>query len=136
MRRIALLTFLLVLAAAPAADAAKTIVVRGAGFGHGIGMSQYGAYGFAQQGFDYGQILRTTTAARRLGEAPSRNVRVLLQASDRFVRFRGATRGPGGVELDPSITYKATRARGGKVKLTGGGERSAPSSRPCASRAA
>jgi stage II sporulation protein D len=123
VRRIALLTFLLVLATAPSAHAAKTVVVRGAGFGHGIGMSQYGAYGFAQQGFDYGRILRHYYRGTTLGRAPSRNVRVLLQASDRFVRFRGATRGPDGRALSPSTTYKATRARGGKVKLTGGGER-------------
>ena len=32
------------------ADAAVRHVIRGAGFGHGIGMSQYGAYGFALQG--------------------------------------------------------------------------------------
>lgn len=123
MRRIFLLIFLFALASAPSAHAAKTVVVRGAGFGHGIGMSQYGAYGFAQQGFDYGRILRHYYRGTDLGRAPSRKVRVLLQASDRFVRFRGATRGPGGRTLDPRLTYKATRAGGGKVRLTGGGKR-------------
>ena len=58
MRRTALLTSLLVLACAPAAEAASRMVVRGAGFGHGIGMSQYGAYGFAQKGFSYQRILQ------------------------------------------------------------------------------
>jgi len=123
VRRIVLPIALLALATAPSAHAAKTVVVRGAGFGHGIGMSQYGAYGFAKQGFGYGQILRHYYKGTSLGQAPSRNVRVLLQASDRFVRFRGATKGPGGAELSASATYKATRARGGKVKLTGGGEK-------------
>lgn len=123
MRRIVLPIFLLVLATAPSAHAAKTVVVRGAGFGHGIGMSQYGAYGFAQQGFDYARILRHYYRGTSLGRAPSRNVRVLLQASDRFVRFRGATRGPGGRALSPSTTYKVTRAGGGRVKLTGGGKK-------------
>ncbi|MGG6293531.1 SpoIID/LytB domain-containing protein [Leptolyngbya sp. AN02str] len=32
-------------------------VVTGGGFGHGIGMSQYGAFGMASQGADYRQIL-------------------------------------------------------------------------------
>ena len=41
--------------AAPAADAAWTI--KGRGFGHGVGMSQYGAYGFAQHGLGYKRIL-------------------------------------------------------------------------------
>jgi stage II sporulation protein D len=58
MRRTALLTSLLVLALAPAAEAASRIVVKGAGFGHGIGMSQYGAYGFAQKGFGFEKILK------------------------------------------------------------------------------
>ena len=106
MRRILLLIFLFALALAPSAHAAKTVVVRGAGFGHGIGMSQYGAYGFAQQGFDYKRILRHYYRDTDLGRAPSRNVRVLLQASDRFVRFRGATRGPGGRTLSRSTTTR------------------------------
>lgn len=32
-------------------------VINGGGFGHGIGMSQYGAYGMARQGQEYHQIL-------------------------------------------------------------------------------
>lgn len=35
----------------------KQLVVRGHGFGHGHGMSQYGAEGAARQGLDYSQIL-------------------------------------------------------------------------------
>jgi stage II sporulation protein D len=58
MRRALLATAaVLSLAAAPAADGAVRHVIRGAGFGHGIGMSQYGAYGFALEGADYQEIL-------------------------------------------------------------------------------
>ena len=32
-------------------------VIEGGGFGHGVGMSQYGALGFAQQGWDYKAII-------------------------------------------------------------------------------
>jgi stage II sporulation protein D len=32
-------------------------VVEGLGFGHGVGMSQWGAYGMALQGKTYGEIL-------------------------------------------------------------------------------
>ena len=105
MRRLALLTALFALLAAGSAQAATRIVVRGAGFGHGIGMSQYGAYGFAQRGFDYKQILRHYYRGTSLDGASSRPVRVLLQASDPFVRFRGATTGPGGRKLAPGKTY-------------------------------
>ena len=123
MRRIVLPILLVALATAPSAHAAKTVVVRGAGFGHGIGMSQYGAYGFAKQGSGYRQILRHYYSGTSLGQAPSRNVRVLLQASDRYVRFRGATGGPGDLELNPSTTYKVTRTSGGRLKLTGRGKK-------------
>ncbi|MDR6881751.1 SpoIID/LytB domain-containing protein [Bacillus sp. 3255] len=37
----------------------KTFVFRGTGFGHGLGMSQWGARGFAEQGYDYKKILQT-----------------------------------------------------------------------------
>ena len=57
----------------------KQLVVRGHGFGHGHGMSQYGAYGAAQQGLTYKQILDFyypgTTWSEVKGE-----VRVLITA--------------------------------------------------------
>src|SRR3954451_12636625 len=42
---------------APSAHGAARLVVKGHGFGHGIGMSQYGAMGFAQHGSGYRDIL-------------------------------------------------------------------------------
>ena len=57
----------LALLATPAFAAKARFTIRGAGFGHGVGMSQYGAYGFAKQGRTYDQILGhyyTGTAAR------------------------------------------------------------------------
>src|SRR5207248_1859889 len=58
MRRLALpFTLALVLALPQAAGAAVRQIIRGAGFGHGVGMSQYGAYGYARHGYDYKQIL-------------------------------------------------------------------------------
>ncbi len=120
MRRTALLTSLLVLALAPASEAASRIVVKGAGFGHGIGMSQYGAYGFAQKGFTHERILKHYYRGTTLTDAPSKPVRVLLQASDPYVRFRGATRGPGGRALDRTKTYRVTRSgRGLRIRGVG-----------------
>ncbi|HEY1003750.1 MAG TPA: hypothetical protein VGD83_29325 [Streptosporangiaceae bacterium] len=46
-----------------AAQAASTFYIRGGGDGHGIGMSQYGAYGYALHGAGYQAILATTTRA-------------------------------------------------------------------------
>ena len=60
-------------AAAPA-EAAKRFTIRGAGFGHGVGMSQYGALGYAEHGWTYKQILghyytghRPSACSRRRG---------------------------------------------------------------------
>lgn len=112
-------TFALSLLLAAPSTAPASWVVRGAGYGHGIGMSQYGAYGFAQQGWDYRRILRHYYRGTSLGRAPGRPVRVLLQASDPYVRFRGATRG-GGLDLDPRVTY-VVRPSGRRLALLGRG---------------
>jgi stage II sporulation protein D len=123
MRRAVLLTAsLLVLAAAPAADGAVRTVIRGAGFGHGIGLSQYGAYGYALHGRSYQAILGHYYKGTRLSIAPSRPVRVLLQPEDPYIRVRGATR-IGGHSLKPSRTYVARESRGGIVIRTTSGKR-------------
>jgi stage II sporulation protein D len=127
MRRATLTATLLVMIAAttaaiPAtAGAAAIQVIRGAGFGHGIGMSQYGAYGMAQEGWGHQRILRHYYKGTRLGQAPSRPVRVLLQASDPFVRFRGATKGPGGMALSPGTTHVVRPAGGRRLAIYGAG---------------
>ena len=124
MRRLLPLTIASAVLALPAgAHAASTVVVRGAGFGHGIGLSQYGAYGFAQKGFTYQQILSRYYAGTQLGTAASRPVRVLLQASDPYVRVRGVSSASGGKRLNPTVTYVVKPAPGGGVRLTGNGKK-------------
>jgi stage II sporulation protein D len=122
MRRVLLLTTLTLLAAAPTADAAVRHVIRGAGFGHGIGMSQYGAYGFALKGRGYEAIMAHYYKGTRLGSAPSRAVRVLLQPSDPYIRVSGAT-GIGGESLKPGSTYVARESAGRVLVTTAGGRR-------------
>jgi stage II sporulation protein D len=127
LRTTALLASTAILAAValvPAGAAAAPMqVVRGAGFGHGIGMSQYGAYGMAQQGWSYRRILGHYYKGTKLGQAPSRPVRVLLQASDPFVRVSGATKGPGGMALSPGVTHVIRPASGRRLALYAGGKR-------------
>ncbi len=122
MRRLLLPTALALVAVPASAQAASTVVVRGAGFGHGIGLSQYGAYGYAQKGFSYQSILSRYYTSTTLTKAPERPVRVLLQASDPYVRFRGASVASGGKRLNPTVTYKVVPAAGGGVKLTARGK--------------
>src|SRR5712691_6199269 len=62
----------------PPAPAKATFVVTGHGWGHGVGMSQYGAYGFAQHGFTYPKIVAHYFPGTQLGPSPLAKVRVLL----------------------------------------------------------
>jgi stage II sporulation protein D len=119
MRRIATslsLTLLAALALAPGAPAAGRLVVKGHGYGHGIGMSQYGALGFAQHGSSYREILGhyyEQTDVVPLTDPP--DVRVLLQTTRRIV-VSGVVAGPGGRKLHAKSSYSAG-ASGGRVSL-------------------
>jgi stage II sporulation protein D len=123
MRRTALLAAALAVCLASPADAAVRTVIRGAGYGHGIGMSQYGAYGYALHGSHYQGILAHYYKGTRLETAPSRPVRVLLQPGDPYIRVRGAT-SIAGHDLSPNTTYVARDAGGGEVLVkTASGKR-------------
>ena len=58
--------------------ASTTFLVTGRGYGHGVGMSQYGAYGFAQNGATFEEILAHYYPGTNLGAAPVTVMRVLL----------------------------------------------------------
>ncbi|MEY2399813.1 MAG: stage sporulation protein [Actinomycetota bacterium] len=63
----------------PAAAAPSSFHIEGGGFGHGVGMSQYGALGYAQHGTNYQDILKhyyTDTAVE--AKTQPGEVRVLL----------------------------------------------------------
>ena len=114
----ALLAVLVAVAAAVApAQAASRLVVRGAGFGHGVGMSQYGAFGFATKGFDHAAILRHYYAGADIGTlAGGGEVRVLLKTAGRIV-FNSAAGVAGARKLDPGQKYVATRGLDGVITL-------------------
>jgi stage II sporulation protein D len=57
---------------------AAAFVIAGHGWGHGVGMSQYGAYGYAQHGFMYAKIVAHYYPGTQLGAAPVSRIRVLL----------------------------------------------------------
>ena len=123
MRRALLSTAALVALAVPASsDAATRHVIRGAGWGHGIGMSQYGAYGYALEGTGYRRILGHYYTGTRLTTASQRSVRVLLQPDDPYIRVRGATRADGR-KLSPSKTYIARPSAGGIALFGPSGKR-------------
>jgi stage II sporulation protein D len=60
---------------------ATTFLVSGRGWGHGVGMSQYGALGFANEGRLHEEILAHFYPGTVLGPAPVGRVRVLVAES-------------------------------------------------------
>jgi stage II sporulation protein D len=112
MRRIATTAAAVAILAAglaPVADGATRWSLRGAGWGHGIGMSQYGAYGYAAHGTDYRAILRHYYLGTSIGRRDSDTIRVLLAPNRPAISFRSAGNASGRA-LDSRATYKAVRS--------------------------
>jgi stage II sporulation protein D len=75
--------------AGASSTAAAKWVIHGRGFGHGVGMSQYGAYGYAKHGRDYKSILKHYYRHTRIGNADG-SVKVLLASGRGSVGFANA----------------------------------------------
>jgi stage II sporulation protein D len=128
-RRLA--TVLLVLAAtlacalgATAASARAQVnwVVHGHGFGHGVGLSAYGAYGYALHGKGYKFILGHYYPGTTLGQLTGANVvRVLLGTSSGDVTFSEATSACK-TKLEPTRSYEAHRLGNTVVLRSSGGK--------------
>ena len=102
-----LLAALAIAAAWPTPAAAESEwTVTGHGFGHGVGMSQYGAYGYALHGMDYRFILGHYYSGTTIGTAPKSRVRVLLAIASTDVTFKRATSACGR-KLSPTRAYRA-----------------------------
>jgi stage II sporulation protein D len=76
--------------AAPTVSA-TTFVVTGHGWGHGIGLSQWGAYGFAQHGWGYRQIVAHYFGGTTIGTAPPTTLRVLIASGLKTATVGSAT---------------------------------------------
>jgi stage II sporulation protein D len=81
-------------AQAPAPAASTTgeamFAVSGRGWGHGVGLSQWGAYGQAKEGRTYDEILAHYYYGTKLGRAAKNDVRVLLAEGRRAVTVQSA----------------------------------------------
>jgi stage II sporulation protein D len=82
-------TFLGALALLAPAAADASWKVKGHGYGHGVGLSQYGAFGFAEHGRNYRQIIDHYFAHTDLSKSGG-DVRVLLGSGQGSVGFTGA----------------------------------------------
>jgi stage II sporulation protein D len=81
-----LLLLLLTASAAWARPQVRAFVFEGRGWGHGVGMSQWGAEGFAIHGWGYREILAHYYPGTRLDRVAGRTVRVLIMESVPSVR--------------------------------------------------
>src|SRR5207248_6188937 len=68
-----------------------TFFISGHGWGHGVGMSQYGAYGYAQHGWTYQRILTHYYTGTEIGTEPSQKMRVLLAAGSASLKIGSAS---------------------------------------------
>jgi stage II sporulation protein D len=79
----------------PAGASGAKWVIKGRGWGHGVGMSQYGAYGFARHGRGYREIVGHYYKHTKIGHAGRHRIRVLLASGPHSVSFRKATKACG-----------------------------------------
>lgn len=114
-----LLALLTTLALSPNASAGWT--VKGHGFGHGVGMSQYGAYGMAQKGRSYKQIIKHYYKGSKIGRGPKRKVKVLV-GSGGSVTFSHAKKACG-KKLRQSKSYSFDASGSDVVLRKAGGDR-------------
>jgi stage II sporulation protein D len=96
----------LVALAVPASASAGTVfLLDGRGWGHGVGMSQWGAEGYARHGYSYRRILAHYYSGTHIGIAHPRLVRVLL-----------VNRAPT-VRVGSAAPFLVVDARGRKIHL-------------------
>ena len=93
-------------AAAPAVS--PLFVVSGHGWGHGVGMSQYGALGYAQHGYGYARILAHYYPGTALATSSVKRVRVLL------------TQGRAKLTIGSTAPFRVTDADGMSYTLAAG----------------
>jgi stage II sporulation protein D len=87
--------------------APAVLAVSGHGWGHGLGLSQFGAYGYANHGWSYDRILAHYYSGTTLGPAKVATVRVLLAAEKK-------------TSLNSIVAWSVTDAAGTKVALPPG----------------
>ncbi|MCC6831474.1 MAG: SpoIID/LytB domain-containing protein [Thermoleophilia bacterium] len=95
--------------AATAGAQEVTFTFEGRGFGHGVGMSQYGARGMALRGWDAARILTWYYRGTRIADGPAKRVRVLV--ANNQVTQAVAVEG-GGTLIDPHDAERIPLAPG------------------------
>ncbi len=110
--------------AAPAWPATTNVTMVGRGWGHGIGMSQWGAYGYAKHGSTYEEILKHYYTGIGLGQVENALIRVRLRGGVSTVRLTCGSRYVASasgkrLEIPGGVTASVTWA-GGAYRVTAG----------------
>jgi stage II sporulation protein D len=96
---------------------ASTLVIVGAGDGHGVGMSQDGALGYAEHGWSYSSILAHYYTGTALGAAPAgAKVRVLIGNTVHTLPLETYVRGVISAEMPASWPAAALEAQAVAVR--------------------
>jgi stage II sporulation protein D len=120
MRRLSLLVVVLAALSFASSAAAKTIyVVWGRGWGHGVGMSQWGAFGLASQGKSYQEILAHYYTGTNIDTRPSIAVNVLLASGRSSVHIGSAADFKVGARTHAAGSPLVTPAPDGRIKVEG-----------------
>jgi stage II sporulation protein D len=124
MRRFSLLlAALAALVFVSSAGASTLFVIKGKGWGHGVGMSQWGAQGKALRGVAYQHILHFYYQPATLGSAGESKVRVLLASGRSSVRISSdSSFSVGNKKLAGNTSYSVVPAADGKVRVVGVGK--------------
>jgi SpoIID/LytB domain protein len=89
-----------------------TLVIHGAGAGHGVGMSQEGALGYAEHGWPYNAILAHYYTGTALGQAPAGTmVKVLIGSRVKTLPLESYVRGVVAAEMPASWPLAALEAQ-------------------------
>ncbi|MDQ3963436.1 MAG: SpoIID/LytB domain-containing protein [Actinomycetota bacterium] len=118
------------------AQAERTVTITGGGWGHGIGMSQYGAYGRAKNGRSASEILQHYYTGVALDERKMPSIRVgLLQTRNSISLTTSAFNGGSGkiefkvkgssetlAEGGPGVSWRTEPSQAGGIRLFKDGE--------------
>jgi stage II sporulation protein D len=128
MRRLALpVVILVVLASAAGAAASPVFVLKGHGWGHGVGLSQYGALGRANDGQDYKQILGFYYDGTNVGQTSQKKIRVLLMEGQTSVTLHSSESFKVGDKTLARFTdWKLVPTSDGRVRVVGKGKFGSP----------
>jgi SpoIID/LytB domain protein len=89
-----------------------TLIIQGAGDGHGVGMSQEGALGYAEHGWTYGAILTHYYTGTALGQSPTgTKVKVLVGSKVKTLPLESYVRGVVAAEMPASWPLAALEAQ-------------------------